>query len=82
MYFCKILRYLTPCVSPCGGVIFAAMNILLVEDDLELARSVSDYFREQGYTVHHCVDGVNGLSSAWAESTTASKDWKRAATTT
>jgi two-component system OmpR family response regulator len=40
------------------------MNILLVEDDLELARSVSDYFREQGYTVHHCVDGVNGLSSA------------------
>jgi len=39
-------------------------RILLVEDDLELARSVSDYFREQGHTVHHCVDGVNGLASA------------------
>jgi two-component system, OmpR family, response regulator len=64
LYFCKILRQLTPCVSLSGGVIFVAMNILLVEDDLELARSVSDYFREQGYTVHHCVDGVNGLSSA------------------
>jgi len=35
-----------------------------VEDDLELARSVSDYFREHGFTVHHRVDGVDGLSSA------------------
>ena len=40
------------------------MNILLVEDDLELARSVSDYFREHGITVHHRADGVDGLSSA------------------
>jgi two-component system OmpR family response regulator len=40
------------------------MNILLVEDDLELARSVSDYFSEHGFAVHHCVDGIDGLSSA------------------
>src|SRR5260370_26928700 len=40
------------------------MNILLVEDALELVRSVSDYFREHGITVHHCADGVDGLSSA------------------
>ena len=64
MYFCKIRRPLMPCVSPGGGVIFGPMNILLVEDDLELARSVSDYFREHGITVHHRADGVDGLSSA------------------
>src|SRR6266446_4974360 len=40
------------------------MNILLVEDDLELACSVSDYFREHGITLHHRVDGVDGLASA------------------
>ena len=40
------------------------MNILLVEDDNELARSVADHFREQGYTVHHCADGISGLESA------------------
>jgi two-component system OmpR family response regulator len=42
------------------------MNILLVEDDIELARSVADHFREQGYTVQHCVDGDSGLESACA----------------
>src|SRR6267378_5357864 len=40
------------------------MNILLVEDDLELARSLGDHFREHGFTVHHRVDGVDGLASA------------------
>jgi len=40
------------------------MNILLVEDDLELARSVADHFREQGYAVQHCADGESGLESA------------------
>jgi two-component system OmpR family response regulator len=40
------------------------MNILLVEDDLELAHSLSGHFRDQGYTVHHCADGESGLSSA------------------
>jgi two-component system OmpR family response regulator len=42
------------------------MNILLVEDDIELARSVADHFREQGYTVQHCADGDSGLESACA----------------
>jgi two-component system, OmpR family, response regulator len=40
------------------------MNILLVEDDIELARSVADHFREQGYSVQHCTDGISGLESA------------------
>lgn len=40
------------------------MNILLVEDDVELAQSVGERFREQGYAVHHCADGESGLSSA------------------
>jgi two-component system OmpR family response regulator len=42
------------------------MNILLVEDDVELARSVADHFREHGLAVHHCGDGESGLSSACA----------------
>jgi two-component system OmpR family response regulator len=41
-----------------------AMNILLVEDDVELAHSVGDHFREHGFMVHHCVDGESGLASA------------------
>jgi two-component system, OmpR family, response regulator len=40
------------------------MNILLVEDDIELARSVNAHFRDQGYNVHHCADGESGLASA------------------
>jgi len=40
------------------------MNILLVEDDLELARSINDHFREHGFAVRHCADGISGLSSA------------------
>jgi two-component system, OmpR family, response regulator len=40
------------------------MNILLVEDDMELAQSVCAHFREQGYAVHHCGDGESGLASA------------------
>ncbi|GAC1667610.1 MAG: response regulator transcription factor [Steroidobacteraceae bacterium] len=40
------------------------MNILLVEDDVELAHSLAAHFRETGYDVHHCADGESGLSSA------------------
>jgi two-component system, OmpR family, response regulator len=40
------------------------MNILLVEDDMDLAHSVGEHFREQGYAVQHCADGASGLSSA------------------
>jgi two-component system, OmpR family, response regulator len=43
------------------------MNILLVEDDMELAHSVGDHFRDQGYIVRHCADGESGLSSACQE---------------
>ncbi len=40
------------------------MNILLVEDDVELARSVVEHFRGHGFAVHHCEDGNGGLKSA------------------
>jgi len=40
------------------------MNILLVEDDMELAHSVGGHFRDQGYVVQHCADGETGFSSA------------------
>jgi two-component system OmpR family response regulator len=40
------------------------MNILLIEDDLELAQSLSGEFREQGYVVDHVADGVEGLKLA------------------
>lgn len=40
------------------------MNILLIEDDLEMAESVSAGFREQGYCVIHAADGDSGLRLA------------------
>jgi two-component system, OmpR family, response regulator len=40
------------------------MGILLVEDDVELANSVANHFREHGYSVHHCTDGESGFASA------------------
>jgi len=41
------------------------MNILLIEDDIELARSLIDRFGEQGYTVDHCAEGDSGLRRAY-----------------
>jgi two-component system OmpR family response regulator len=40
------------------------MNILLIEDDPELAQSLIGGFREQGYGVDHVADGVAGLELA------------------
>jgi two-component system OmpR family response regulator len=40
------------------------MNILLVEDDVELAHSMAIHFSELGYSVDHCADGESGLSRA------------------
>jgi two-component system, OmpR family, response regulator len=40
------------------------MNILLIEDDMELARSLIGHFQEQGYVVVHCADGESGLACA------------------
>ncbi len=40
------------------------MNILLVEDDVELAHTVVDHFHGHGLAVHHCVEGDSGLASA------------------
>ena len=40
------------------------MNILLVEDDVELAHSVVEHFSGHGLAVHHCAEGEAGLASA------------------
>ena len=40
------------------------MNILLIEDDIEMAQSLIEGFREQGYTVDHVADGAAGLTMA------------------
>jgi two-component system OmpR family response regulator len=40
------------------------MTLLLVEDDVELARSLIEQFREHGYSVTHVVDGDAGLIEA------------------
>jgi two-component system OmpR family response regulator len=40
------------------------MRLLLVEDDLELARSLVERFSEHGYHVSHADDGIRGLNAA------------------
>jgi two-component system OmpR family response regulator len=40
------------------------MNILLIEDDLEMAQSLLAGFGEQGYVTEHATDGVEGLRLA------------------
>jgi two-component system OmpR family response regulator len=40
------------------------MNILLIEDDLELAQSLIGQFTEQGYAVDHAADGAEGFRLA------------------
>jgi two-component system OmpR family response regulator len=40
------------------------MSILLVEDDVELARSLSERFHEHGYLLDHVGDGDEALSAA------------------
>jgi len=40
------------------------MRLLLTEDDAELAKSLIERFREQGYEVVHVGDGIAGLREA------------------
>src|SRR5258708_26535734 len=40
------------------------MSILLVEDDIELARSLIERFGENGYSVSHRCNGETGLKEA------------------
>jgi two-component system OmpR family response regulator len=40
------------------------MRLLLTEDDIELARSLIERFRDQGYEVVHVGDGRDGLREA------------------
>jgi two-component system, OmpR family, response regulator len=40
------------------------MRLLLTEDDAELAQSLIDRFRDQGYEVVHVGDGIQGLKTA------------------
>jgi two-component system OmpR family response regulator len=44
-----------------------AMRLLLVEDDVELAQSLVEQFRDLGYEVTHVADGAQGLDSALHE---------------
>jgi two-component system OmpR family response regulator len=43
------------------------MRILLTEDDAELARSLIERFRDQGYEVVHVGDGIQGLKEATSQ---------------
>jgi len=40
------------------------MNLLLIEDDIELAESLVAGFREQGHSIVHAADGESGLQLA------------------
>ena len=40
------------------------MNILLVEDEPKIAGFVVAGFREQGFAVEHCADGLDGYARA------------------
>jgi len=40
------------------------MDILLVEDDFDVARSLSDYFESDGHEIEWAPDGVIGLEAA------------------
>jgi two-component system, OmpR family, response regulator len=42
------------------------MRLLLTEDDTELAQSLIERFRDQGYEVVHVGDGIEGLREATA----------------
>jgi DNA-binding response OmpR family regulator len=40
------------------------MRILIVEDEVRLARTLSDLLNRQGYTTDMCHDGISGLDNA------------------
>ncbi len=40
------------------------MRILIVEDEVRLARTLSDLLSRQGYTTDMCHDGISGLDNA------------------
>ena len=43
------------------------MRILIIEDEVRLAQTLSDLLRRQGYTTDICHDGVSGLDNAASE---------------
>ncbi|EDM69018.1 MAG: DNA-binding response regulator [Moritella sp.] len=43
------------------------MNVLLIEDDLHITRFLTQGFRQEGYTVMHAGDGIDGLHLATTE---------------
>ena len=40
------------------------MRILIVEDEVRLARTLADLLKRQGYTADMCHDGISGLDNA------------------
>ncbi len=59
MCVARALRYLTA-----FGEAIRTLNILLIEDDVELARSLVERFAAQAHKVEHCADGPAGLACA------------------
>ncbi|WP_198436184.1 response regulator [Moritella sp. F3] len=43
------------------------MHVLLIEDDLHITRFLTQGFRQEGYTVMHAGDGIDGLHLATTE---------------
>jgi len=43
------------------------VNILLIEDDLHITRFLTQGFRQEGYSVMHAGDGIDGLHLATTE---------------
>ena len=46
-----------------GSVSTSMPLILLIEDDIRLARMVSDYLRQNQFEVQHAADGASGLAA-------------------
>jgi CheY-like chemotaxis protein len=62
----------SPAGAPTGGVEPAAapsapITLLLVEDDVNVAKLYRMLLESRGYTVHHAADGVEGLDAARRE---------------
>ena len=56
-----------PAAAPANGSPSSAVHLLLVEDDVDVARPYRLLLESRGYTVRHAADGVEGLDAARRE---------------
>ena len=42
----------------------AAVRVLVIEDQHDIAANIWDFLERRGYEVDHCADGVSGLARA------------------